>query len=123
MEYFFKPFNYIASKIEEHYAGRIRGIPQFLFVTGLLLVIGSPVIVYTSLLMLQLQPPYCYISFALWIGFIGFIGLCEIYISYSQGKRVIDSLSKDFKWDVEKYSKEYFEMVDKQQNKRKKKQK
>jgi len=123
MEWLFKPFNRIASELEEHYAGSLRGIPQFLSVTGIFIVISSPVIVYTTLLMLQLQPPYCYISFALWVAFIGFIILCEIYVSYAQGKRLIESFSKEFKWDVEKYTKEYFELIDKQHVKGKRKRK
>ena len=123
VEWFFKPFNWVANKLEEHFTGRLGGIPQSLFVAGLLIVISSPVLVYTALLMLQLQSPYCYISFALWLGFIGFIILCEIYVSYAQGKRLIESLSKEFKWDVEKYTKEYFELIDRQHVKGKRKRK
>jgi hypothetical protein len=73
--------------------------------------------------MLQLPMPYCYISFSLWLGFIGFILLCEIYIGYTQDKRIIESLSRDFEWNVKKFSEEYLSLLEKQSTKQKKKNK
>jgi len=120
MELFFKPLNYVANKLEENYTGRFRGISQSLFVIGLIFIVSSPIIVYTSLLMLQLPQPYSYISFSLWVGFMAFILLCEIYVGYTQGKRIIENLSKDFVWDIEKYSEEYFKMLEKNAKQEKK---
>jgi len=123
MELFFKPLNYIANKLEENYTGRFRGISQSLFVIGLLFIVSSPMIIYTSLLMLQLPLPYSYISFSLWIGFMAFILLCEIYVGYTQGKRIVENLSRDFIWDIEKYSEEYLKMLKKVAAKQKKRRK
>lgn len=119
MELIFKPLTYIANKLENQYVGSLRGIAQSLFVVGLLLTITSPLIVYTSLLMLQHPPPYCYIIFGLWLIFIGFILLCEVYVGYTQCKRIIESFSKDFEWNVEKIADEYLNLLKKQDIKKK----
>jgi hypothetical protein len=114
METLFRPFRWVSSTLEEHYTGRLRGLVQAIFMIGVVIVIASPIIVYAGLLSLQLQPPYSYISFCLWFTFIGFILLGGVYVSYSQAERFIESLSKDFKWDIEKYSQEYLELLKRQ---------
>lgn len=114
MELIFKPLNCIANKLENQYTGRFRGIAQSVFVIGLLVIITSPIAVYTFLLTLQYPPPYCYIIFGFWLIFIGFILLCEIYVSYIQGKRMIESLSKDFEWNIEKFLEEYLGLLKRQ---------
>ncbi len=91
-----------------------------MFLTGFLILVTSPFLLYTALLAWQLQPPYCYISLSIWIAFFGFILLCEIYVGYRQAKRLAESLSKDFTWDLEKYSKEYLEIVEAQRSKKRK---
>jgi hypothetical protein len=121
METFFKPIVWIATKIEGQYTGRLRGVAQAAFLTGFLILITSPFLIYTALLTWQLQPPYCYISFSLWIAFMVFISFSEIYVGYNQAKRLVESLSKDFTWDLEKYSKEYFEILEAQSAKKKRK--
>ena len=88
-----------------------------------MIVVSSPFLIYTTLITLQLQPPYCYISLSLWVGFMAFILLCEVYVGYNQAKRLVESLSKDFTWDLEKYSKEYFEIIEAQRDKAKLKKK
>jgi hypothetical protein len=123
METFFKPINWIAAKLEEHYPDRLAGIPQVLFLLGFLIIVSSPFLIYVALLTLQLQPPLCYISFSAWIAFMGFIFSAEVFVSYAEAKRLIQSLSRDFKWDIEKYSKEYFELLERQQIKSKKRRK
>jgi hypothetical protein len=121
MEAFFRPLVWIATKIEGQYTGRLRGVSQAIFLTGFLILVTSPFLFYTALLTWQLQPPYCYFSFSLWIATFVFVLFCEIYVGYRQAKRLVESLSKDFTWDLEKYSREYLEIIETQRAKKKSK--
>lgn len=123
MEKFFKPLNWVADRLEGQYTGRFRGLAQAMFLSGLLIVATSPFLIYVTLLSLQLPSPYCYIGFSAWIGFMFFILLCEVYVLYVQAKRMIASFSKEFNWDLEKYSAEYFEIIEKQRAKSREKKK
>ena len=115
-----KPFSWAAEKLENSYGGPFRGIPQAIFVLGMAIIILSPWAVYLTLIMLQLRSPYCYLAMAAWIGYIGFIGLVGLYLDYAHGKDVLKSLSREFKWDIDKYMGEYLELSRKQRSKSKK---
>ena len=110
-----RPLNKAIGRLEESYEGRLRGLSQSLVLIGFLAVASAPFLVYVGLLTLQLQPPYCYLSLALWLGFClgfdGFIIACIVRREYVQTRRLIDGLSKEFKWDTDKYAEEYLELI------------
>ncbi len=115
---FIKPFGWVTAKLEEHYDGRLPGISQALFAVGLTAVIFSPIMLYTLLIGLQLQPPYCYIGMAVWLAFIGFTFLLDAYFYYAKVKALVQShlQSADFKWDIDRLSKEYTDMLKKKRS-------
>jgi hypothetical protein len=111
-----RPLNKAIGRLEESYEGRLRSLPQSLILIGFFAVASAPFLVYVGLLALQLRPPYCYLSLALWLGFClgfdGFIIACIVRREYAQTRRLIEGLSKEFKWDTNKYAEEYLELVE-----------
>ncbi|UCE95465.1 MAG: hypothetical protein JSV51_06985 [Candidatus Bathyarchaeota archaeon] len=115
-----KCFSWVARKLEDHYDGRLAGLPQTVFALGVTFTAFSPFVIYTILLALRLTPPYSYIGFALWIAFVGAIMTGAAYMDYTRGQATMDSLSKDFTWDIEQYTKDYMDLLENKQTKRQK---
>ena len=114
-----KPFSWIASKLEGQYDKRFRYISQTIFVIGLAIMIFSPVAIYVVLILLQLQPPYCYVGFGFWLVYIGFIILLGVYIEYRRGKELLKSFSKEPRGETAKYINEIFKPLRKREAKNK----
>jgi len=118
-ELLIRPIKLIAEKLEDSYTGSLGIMAHTLTVVGILALVSSPLIVYMTLLSLRLQVPYSYISITLWFGFIAIVLVGDGYIIYAQEKKYLEDICNGFKWDIEEYSKEYLELLEKQRAKRK----
>lgn len=119
MDILAKYLGIIVSKIEDQYDRKFKYIAQTILVIGLALIIFSPVIVYLTLISLQLQPPYCYIGFASWFAYIVLIILTGLYVEYGRLRDLTKSLIKENRIEIAACLEEYLKLLARREKRKK----